>query len=64
MKLMNETQNTVCKAHSGFKSEIDNMKNDIRKLWEKWDTMQKTIIAIFVTLSLNLIGVIFLLLRG
>jgi len=61
---MNDTQNTVCKAHSGVKSDIENMKNDIKKLWEKWDNMQKTIIAVFVTLSLNLLGVIFLLLRG
>jgi len=61
---MNESPNTVCKAHSGVKSDIENMKRDITKLWEKWDTMQKTIIAIFVTLSLNLIGVIFLLLQG
>jgi len=58
-----ETENNTCKAHSGFKTDIINMKADISKLWEKWDTMQKTIIAIFVTLSLNLVGIIFLLLR-
>ena len=58
-----ETEKNTCKAHSGFKADIINIKADISKLWEKWDTMQKTIIAIFVTLSLNLVGIIFLLLR-
>jgi len=55
--------NSLCKEHSGFKARIKELEDNIHKLWDKWDNMQKTIIGIFVVLSMNLIGVIFLLLR-
>ena len=56
-------ENHICKEHSGHEARLNDMENNVQKLWDKWDGMQKTILGIFVTLSLNLIGVIFLLLR-
>jgi len=55
--------NGICKAHSGFKAKIEDLESNVSRLWEKWDGMQKMIIGIFVTLSLNLIGVIFILVK-
>jgi hypothetical protein len=51
---MNET-NSVCKQHIGLVKEIKYLENNVHELWQKWDNMQKTVIGIFVTLSLNLI---------
>ena len=57
-------ENGICKKHSGIERDIRHLEDNVSELWKHWNGMQKTIIAIFVTLSLNLIGVIFLLLRG
>lgn len=54
---------TVCKEHSGHEARIKDVEESIKNLWAKWDGMQKMILGIFITLSLNLIGVIFLLIR-
>ena len=61
---MNDTNNQICKQHSGVAAQIAQLEDNVHKLWEKWDSMQKTVIGIFVTLALNLIGVVFLLLRA
>ena len=55
--------NNICKEHSGIVKAIENCEEDVKALWTKWDSIQRMIIGIFVTLSLNLIGVIFLLIR-
>ena len=55
--------NEFCREHSGVKVELVNIKKDISALWNKWDNMQKMIVGIFITLSMNLLGVIILLIR-
>jgi len=55
--------NNLCKAHSGIIERIKDCERNVRALWNKWDRMQITVLAIFITLSLNLIGVIFLLIK-
>ena len=59
----NPTANNVCKAHSGFGERLKKLEANVKALWEKWDWMQKMIVGVFVVLCMNLIGVIFLLLR-
>ena len=54
---------SICKAHSGIIARIKNCEDDVKTLWSKWDGMQKMTLGIFITLSLNLIAVVFLLLR-
>jgi len=54
-------ENYICKKHSGFKSKIESLEDNVSKLWDKWDSMQKMIIGIFVTLFLNLVGIITML---
>lgn len=54
----------ICTEHSGFKARIETMEKNVTELWSKWNGLQKTIIGIFVTLCMNLLGIIFLLLRG
>ena len=56
--------NGFCKQHSGFESRIKHLEDNVLGLWDKWDNMQKTILGIFVALSLNLIGVVALLMRA
>ena len=58
------TENNLCKQHSGFKAQIEDLEDKVTELWKKWDGMQKMILAVFITLSLNLLGVGFLLLRA
>lgn len=53
----------ICKAHSGFKAEILDLKGNVSRLWEKWDAMQKMIIGIFVALVFNLLGVMVILVK-
>ncbi|MFX0134678.1 MAG: hypothetical protein ACFFDN_13645 [Candidatus Hodarchaeota archaeon] len=68
----------VCNEHKAFKQAIDHLKEkdksleksletlyqrQIKPLWDKWDNIQKLILSLFVTLSLNLIGVLFILIR-
>lgn len=54
---------SICKAHSGFDARIENLEENVKKIWDNWNSMQRIILAIFITLSLNLVGLIFLLLR-
>ena len=51
----------ICKAHSGFEAKINELENNVSKLWSKWDGMQKMVLGVFVTLSINLIGTVALL---
>jgi len=51
----------ICKAHSGFDARLENMEDNVSKLWTKWDKMQSIVIGIFVTMSLNLIAAIVIL---
>ena len=50
--------NSVCKKHSGITVQIEKLEANVTQLWKKWDGMQKLVIGIFVTLALNLLGVI------
>lgn len=59
---MNEANN-FCKQHSGFESRIKYLEKGVRSLWDKWDSMQKMVLGIFIALSLNLIGVVAVLIR-
>ena len=60
---MTTSQNGTCKEHTGIVERVKDCEDNVKNIWKKWDGMQKMILAIFVALSLNLIGVIFLLLR-
>jgi|GEM_PF-6224404 hypothetical protein len=53
-----------CDKHENFAVRIEHMERDIHSLWDKWDSIQKTMTGVFITLCLNLIGVVFILLRG
>lgn len=55
--------NNHCKAHSGILERMKDCEKNVSALWQKWDKMQITVLAIFITLSLNLIGIIFLLMK-
>lgn len=55
--------NDTCKAHSGFKSDITTLQRNVKELWDKWNWMQRMIVAAFAALALNLVGVVVLLLR-
>ena len=51
----------VCKAHSGFYSKIETLEDNVSKLWEKWESVQKLLICTTVAIVLNLMGVIAIL---
>ena len=59
-----QTNNNICKQHSGFDERLKGVENDVNTLLEKWDGMQKLVIGIFVAFSLNLIGIIAILLKN
>lgn len=61
---MDETNNKICKRHSGVEEAITTLKDDVSMLWEKWDWLQKTIIVIFTAVCLNLIVVIAILIKA
>jgi hypothetical protein len=64
MVTTNTNNNGICKEHTGLVARLCTCEANVSKLWGKWDRMQITIVGIFVTLSLNLIGVVFLLIRS
>lgn len=53
----------VFKDHSGIVARVEMQEEQMKSVWEKWEWAQRMIIGIFVTLSLNLIGVVFLVVR-
>ena len=57
-------ENSICKEHSGLKARIGALEGNVTELWSHWNGMQKMIIGIFIALSLNLIGVIIILIKG
>ncbi len=56
---MPETNNQLCKAHSGFKARIETMEGQMQELWKKWNGMQKMLFMIFGAVILNLVMLIF-----
>jgi len=56
----NET-NYVCKEHSGFEERLKDCEGNVIELWDHWNGMQKTIMGIFIALSMNLLGVVIIL---
>ena len=57
---MNET----CPNHLEMYNKIKELEVDVSKLQDRWDNIQKLLIGTLVSISLNLMGIIFLLLRG
>ena len=62
-EIVNGNNNSICKAHSGFKARIEDCEENVKNLWTKYNNNQKMVLGIFITLSLNLIGVIAVLIR-
>lgn len=58
---MSETD--VCLKHSGICARVKALEDDVRSLWDKWDSVQKLLVGTLVSTTLSLMGVIFLLLR-
>ena len=56
--------NNICNQHSGFKAKIETLEDNVLRLWNKWDSMQKTVLGVFVVLSMNLVGVIVILIMS
>ena len=56
--------NNLCKAHSGFVSDIETLEGNVSRLWEKWDGMQKMVIGTLISTALSLIGVVLLLIKS
>jgi hypothetical protein len=61
--MVDQATNSLCKAHSGFEAKIETLEGNVSDLWSKWNGMQRIVLAIFVTLSLNLVALLFLLLK-
>jgi len=55
------SQQNICKAHSGLEARLKTMEENVSRLWIKWDKMQTIVIGIFLTMSLNLITAIVIL---
>jgi len=55
--------NLTCQEHSGILKSITTLEDDVSKLWEKWDGIQKLLIGTLASTALSLMGIIFLLLR-
>jgi len=60
----NGETNYVCKEHSGFKERLKDCEGNVTELWNHWNSMQKTIIGIFIALSMNLLGVVIILIMN
>jgi len=50
--------NSKCQAHSGFDERIKKTEDNVSKLWNKWDSMQKWVIGAMVTAILTCMSVI------
>jgi len=55
--------NNVCKAHSGLIERMKDCEGKVKALWNKWDKMILIVLGIFITLCMNLAGVIFILIK-
>lgn len=53
----------VCHEHSGVIAEVTILKQGVKALWEKWDRLQMMLISSLAAAILNLVAVIFLLVR-
>ncbi|MCK4814576.1 hypothetical protein KA005_02305 [bacterium] len=51
----------ICPEHSGFCAKIESLEDNVSKLWDKWDTMQKMLIGTLISTMLSLIGVVVIL---
>jgi hypothetical protein len=58
-----QSQNYICREHSGVIERIKDCEDNVSKLWGKINKIQAMTLGVFIALSLNLIGVIFLILR-
>jgi len=61
---MSVNNNNLCKAHSGVIERLKDCEGNVKELWKHWNSNQKMVLGIFITLSLNLIGVIALLINS
>lgn len=56
-------ENYICKQHSGHEERLKKLEDNVKDLWNKWDFMQRLTLGIFITMVLNLVGVIFTLIK-
>lgn len=57
------TNEEVCHKHSGVCAKVTSLEDNVSKLWEKWDGVQRLLIGTLISTALSLMGIIFLLLR-
>jgi len=60
---MSESDNNLCKQHSGFKAKIESLEKNMTELWNKYNAIQKTMFGAAIALIMNLIVVITILIR-
>ena len=53
-----------CSEHSGLCAKIESLEDNVSKLWDKWDSMQKLVIGTLVTSMISAIGIIGMLIKS
>jgi len=51
----------ICKAHSGIHERLKDVEDDVKSLWEKYDSIQKIMILCLLGIIGNLGTVVFML---
>lgn len=57
------TDNFVCKKHSGLETDIKHLEDNVKQLWDKWDFMTKAVVGFLTAAILNLVGIIYLVVK-
>lgn len=55
---------TTCPEHSGCMARIEYLEGNVKQLWDKWDFITKAVIGFLTTAALNLIGIIYLIVKS
>lgn len=51
-----------CKAHGRLDEKVLSLEGSVKKLWDKWDWLTKTVVGFFVMLSINLgVGILLII---
>lgn len=61
---MTENNNNICKAHSGLCVKLDDIDENMKDLWHKYDSIQKMMLAGLVGIIANLVGIIIAIAHG
>ena len=48
-------ENQICKAHSGFKIQINALEDDVKSLWTRWDRITTVLYVALGGIILNLL---------